>query len=63
MRTNIDLDDNLLREAHRLSKLKTNKEVVNRALDFYVKYLKRKDMLALAGKVAWEGDIEQMRKV
>ena len=62
MRTNIDLNNELLNEAHRLSKLKTHKEIVNKALEMYVNYLRRQDMLNLKGKVTWEGNLDEMRQ-
>lgn len=61
MRTNIDINDELLQEAMELSHAKTKKEVVEQALDNYVKMLNRKQILEWPGKVHWEGDLEQMR--
>jgi Arc/MetJ family transcription regulator len=63
MRTNIELNEKLLADAQRLSKIKTAKETVNQALEYYVKYLKRQDMRKLSGKVIWEGDLDQMRQI
>ena len=37
MRTNIDIDDRLLKEAQKYSKLKRKKDVVNHALDQLMK--------------------------
>lgn len=62
MRTNIDIDDNLVEQALKLSHAKTKKEVVALALDSFVKHLQRQQLLALRGKVDWEGDIEAMRQ-
>jgi Arc/MetJ family transcription regulator len=61
-RTNIDLDEGLLREASRLSKLKTKREVVNNALAAYVRYEKRKGILRYYGTGIWEGDLKAMRR-
>ncbi len=61
MRTNIDINDDLLAEAMELSRAKTKKEVVEQALENYVKMLNRKQILEWPGKVHWEGDLEQMR--
>ena len=61
MRTNIDIDDKLLKEALKYSKLSTKKEVVNYVLDEYVKLKKRKLLLTLRGKVKWEGNLDEMR--
>lgn len=50
MRTNIELDDRLVTEALRISKLKTKREVINEALKRFVASLKRKQILALREK-------------
>ncbi len=60
-RTNIELDDKILKEAIKLTHLKTKKEAVNYALEELVKRLRRKRMLELEGKVKWEGNLNEMR--
>ena len=62
MRTNIVLDDELVKEGLRLTKVKTKKELVNLALRELVQRRKRKKLLEMEGKVEWEGDLEEMRK-
>ena len=62
MRTNIELDDALINEVKNLSKSKSKRETVERALLNYLKLLKRKQLLALRGKVIWEGNLDEMRK-
>ncbi len=61
MRTNIDIDDSLLKEAMKFSKAATKKDLVNQALQEYVKMHKRKILISLRGKVKWEGDLNEMR--
>lgn len=61
-RTNIELDEKVLREAMELTKMKTKKEVVNFAISELVKNLKRKKILELEGKVKWEGNLDEMRE-
>jgi Arc/MetJ family transcription regulator len=61
MRTNIDIDDSLLKEAMKISKAATKKDLVNQALQEYVKMHKRKILISLRGKVKWEGDLNEMR--
>lgn len=51
MRTNIVIDDGLVQEAMALSKLRTKKDVVHRALEEYVRVLKKKDLRELRGKI------------
>jgi len=62
MRTNIDIDDDLMSKALKYSKGKTKKEIVNTALKEHVKYLMRLSLLSLRGKVKWVGDIDKMRR-
>jgi len=61
-RTNIDLNDRIVKEAGRLTHLKTKKEIVNYAVEELVKRLRRKKILELEGRVKWEGDLAEMRK-
>ncbi len=61
-RTNIVLNDKLVKEALNLTHLKTKKEVVNYALDELVRRMKRKGLLELEGRVKWEGSLSEMRK-
>jgi Arc/MetJ family transcription regulator len=63
MRTNIELDDHLVQQALKLSKIRTKREVVEEALKSYVASLKKKQLLALKGKVVWEGNLQQMRSI
>lgn len=60
-RTNIDLDDKLVKEAMKVSESRTKKEAVNFALRELVKRLKRKDILKFMGSGCWEGNLEEMR--
>jgi Arc/MetJ family transcription regulator len=62
MRTNIDIDDKLMKEAMKISKVKSKKELVNHALEELIRLNKRKKMLSLFGKVKWEGNLDEMRK-
>ncbi|HWY34825.1 MAG TPA: type II toxin-antitoxin system VapB family antitoxin [Nitrosopumilaceae archaeon] len=63
MRTNIVLNDKLIKEAMRLSHTQTKKEVVDLALQNFVAYLKRQKLKSLFGKVKWEGHLKKMRGV
>ncbi len=62
MRTNIEIDDDLMSNALKYSKLKTKKEIINEALTEYVKYQKRLNLVSLQGKVKWVGDLDKMRR-
>ncbi|MGE0635189.1 MAG: type II toxin-antitoxin system VapB family antitoxin [Bacteroidia bacterium] len=62
MRTNIEINQSLINEAQKLSKVATKKKVVELALENFIKMLKRKKMLDYRGKVVWEGNLDEMRK-
>ena len=62
MRTNIVLDDDLVREGFKITKAKTKRELVDMALREMVNRAHRRDILNLAGKVTWEGDLKEMRR-
>jgi Arc/MetJ family transcription regulator len=51
MRTNIDIDDELIAEAARLTGIKTKKELVHKALEMLIESKKRRSLLELAGKI------------
>lgn len=62
MRTNIEIDDRLMKDTLKVTGLKTKREVVELSLETLLR-LKRQEMLAkrLRGKVTWEGNLEEMR--
>jgi Arc/MetJ family transcription regulator len=58
MRTNIDLDDELLSEALKASGAKTKKEVVHLGLKALIKASRRKDLTELVGKIDLDPDFD-----
>ncbi len=62
LRTNIELDEKIVKEAMKFTHKKTKKELVNYALEELVKRFKRKKLLELEGKVEWTGNLDEMRK-
>lgn len=61
MRTNIVIDEDLMREAMALSKLNTKKSVVETALKLLVQMKKQERLKNLRGKLKWDGDLDAMR--
>ena len=61
-RTNVELDEKLVREGMRLFKKKTKKELIHFALSELIRREKAKGILDLQGRVDWAGDLKQMRK-
>lgn len=62
MRTNIVIDDELMAKAMRLTGIKTKREVVEEALRILIRTTEQKNVLALRGKIEWEGDLGEMRQ-
>jgi Arc/MetJ family transcription regulator len=58
MRTNIVLDDRLVKEVMRLSKARTKREAVDLALREFVSRGKQRDVLALIGDGAIAADYD-----
>jgi Arc/MetJ family transcription regulator len=61
MRTNIEIDDNLMRQAMELTGLRTKRAVVDAALRDLVEYRSRQKLREAFGKYPWEGDLDRMR--
>jgi Arc/MetJ family transcription regulator len=62
MRTNIEIDDALIQEALRVSGLKTKRAAIEAGLKVLIRLNKQKKILDLAGKVHWEGDLDESRE-
>ncbi len=62
MKTHIEIDDIVLEQICKLGGFATKKAAVNTALAEYLKLLKRQQLLALRGKVEWQGDLDRLRR-
>jgi Arc/MetJ family transcription regulator len=62
MRTNIDIDDELLKEAMAATGQSTKRATVEEALRRVVKLYRQKRAVADLAGIGWEGDLEEMRK-
>jgi Arc/MetJ family transcription regulator len=61
MRTNIEIDDKLMREAMRASGRKTKRAVVDAALRLLVQTRAQADIRRLRGQIDWRGDLDESR--
>jgi Arc/MetJ family transcription regulator len=61
MRTNIEIDDNLMADALKATGLNTKKEAVELGLKALIKLNKQASIRAFRGKLKWEGNLEEMR--
>jgi Arc/MetJ family transcription regulator len=56
------IDEKIMKKAKNYTGLKTKKEVIHYALQELIKRKERKEILKLAGKLRWEGNLEEMRE-
>lgn len=61
MRTNIVIDDKLMKETLRLTGLKTKREAVELGLRTIVRLRKQEEIRGFRGKLDWQGDLDAMR--
>jgi Arc/MetJ family transcription regulator len=61
MRTNIDIDDELMDKALKAGPYKTKKEAVTEGLKLLVERNNQRRIRKYRGKLNWEGDLDQMR--
>lgn len=61
VRTNIEIDDELLARAQEVAGTRTKKATVEFALQELVRRRERRRVLELRGKVTWAGDLERSR--
>ena len=61
MRTNIVIDDKLMKDTLRATGLKTKREVVELGLRTLLRLRQQEEIRRFRGKLAWEGDLDAMR--
>jgi Arc/MetJ family transcription regulator len=61
-RTNIEIDETLVRKARKLTGLKTKRQIVDRALELLVRSEARKGMLRYYRTGVWKGDLKAARR-
>ena len=61
MRTHIELDTDVMNQVMDLGQFSSKKAAVNTALLELAQSLKRRQLLALRGKVAWQGNLDTLR--
>ena len=62
MRTNIEIDDEVMREVQLLTGVRTKREAVDLALRELVARHRQLGILELRGRVHWEGDLGTSRR-
>jgi Arc/MetJ family transcription regulator len=61
MRTNIVIDDMLMRDVLRVTGLKTKREAVENGLRTLLRLRQQEDVRKFRGKLHWEGNLDEMR--
>ena len=61
MRTNIVIDDKLMRDALRATGLKTKRDAVDLGLRTLLRLSKQAQIRRLRGKLHWQGDLNLLR--
>ena len=62
MRTNIVIDNGLMRKAMKATGLPTKRAVVEEGLRLLIKIKGQEGIRRLRGKIHWEGDLSAMRE-
>ena len=62
MRTNIVIDDDLMKQVLKLTGLKTKREAVEQGLKSLVRLKQQEQIRKYRGKLQWEGDLDDMRR-
>jgi Arc/MetJ family transcription regulator len=62
MRTNIEIDDHLMRRAMRTGKARTKRGLVEAGLELLVQTHEQAQIRRLKGKIHWEGDLSKSRQ-
>jgi Arc/MetJ family transcription regulator len=62
MRTNIDINESLVRQARKLTRLKTKRQIVDKALELLVRSESRKGVLRYYGSGVWQGQRKALRR-
>lgn len=58
MRTNIDIEEELLEEAFKFTDIKTKKDLINLALKEFIETHKKKNLMELKGKIKFSDDYD-----
>ena len=60
--TNIEIDENLIKECIKTTGIKTRKLLIDHALRELLRHENQFRILELKGKIEWEGNLDEWRK-
>lgn len=61
MRTNVVIDDKLMKDTLRVTGLKTKREAVELGLRTLLRLRQQEQIRRFRGKLSWQGDLDAMR--
>lgn len=61
MRTNVVIDDQLMKDALKLSGFRTKKDAIEAGLRLLVEFSRQAKVKNFRGKLIWSGDLDKMR--
>lgn len=61
MRTNIEIDDDLMADVLKITGFKTKKEAVEQGLMALIRLKKQQSIKTLRGTFKWEGNLDELR--
>ncbi|HIJ64319.1 MAG TPA: type II toxin-antitoxin system VapB family antitoxin [Candidatus Hydrogenedentes bacterium] len=61
-RTNVVLDDELVRKCQEVTGIATRRALIDHALRELLRHERQKEILSLEGKIQWDGDLAAWRK-
>jgi Arc/MetJ family transcription regulator len=61
MRTNVVIDDKLMKDALKSSGFQTKKDAIEEGLKLLVRFSRQKEIRRMRGKMRWDGDLDAMR--
>ena len=61
MRTNVVIDDQLMKSALKVSGLRTKKDAIEAGLRLLVKFTRQAQIKDYRGKLKWTGNLDKMR--
>ena len=62
MRTNVVIEDKLMKDSLKATGLRTKRDVVELGLRTLLRLRQQEDIRRFRGKLAWEGDLDAMRR-
>lgn len=62
MRTNIEIDDELMEQVLKATGIKTKREAVEEGLKTLLRFKQQEKVREYRGKLRWTGDLDEMRR-